>query len=554
MRFHIFGLPHTKTNQDYTACAYTAKVLKFAEMMTERGHHVTHYGHPDSRVRCTEHVDVISTATYDSVYGDHDFHSKFFKYDTQDAAYQEFYARAIEEVGVRKQPLDFLLPFWGAGHRPICDAHPDLITVEPGAGYAGGYWARWKVFESYALYHAYYGLEAVGRCRQDNYDVVINNYFDHRDFEFKTAKDEYVLFLGRVYSGKGLDIAVQATERTGHRLVVAGQGTMQEAGYDQIPDHVDFVGYADRDMRRILMANAKCSIIASQYLEPFGGVQVENLFSGTPIVTSDWGAMSEINIHGVTGYRCRNMEQYVWAIRNINRIDPAVCRQYAMNNFTFQAIAPKYEEFFQQILDVYSGAGWYAEHGIDQIHLPNRYIPNTDNRIDFAHLDQEEQPQALRLAQWVKENIAPDRVLDVGCGPGTYVDEFVKLGIDTLGIDPDKRTSGSNLRTGSLLNNLEESAPCVVCLEVLEHIDPTYETQAITNLVACVDDVLIFTAARPGQGGVGHINCRPREYWLNELTAAGLAQDTQLEQQLRNYMLSGPHMGWFVQNLIVMRR
>ena len=554
MRFHIFGLPHTKTNQDYTACAYTAKVLKFAEMMTERGHHVIHYGHPDSQVVCTEHVDVIGSDTYDSVYGDHDFHSKFFRYDTGDAAYQEFYARAIREVGLRKQPRDFLLPFWGAGHRPICDAHPDLITVEPGAGYAGGYWARWKVFESYALYHAYYGLEAVGRCRQDNYDVVIPNYFDHRDFTFCADKDEYVLFLGRVYSGKGLDIAVQAAERTGRRLVVAGQGSMQEAGYDKIPAHVDFVGYADRDTRRHLMARARCSIIASQYLEPFGGVQVENLFSGTPIITSDWGAMAEINIHGVTGYRCRTMEQYVWAINNADRIDPAVCRQYAMNNFTFQAIAPKYEEFFQQILDVYSGAGWYAEHGIDQIHLPNRYIPSTDNNIDFGHLDQEEQPQAERLAHWVREHIQPKRVLDIGCGPGTYVAEFVKQDIPTLGIDPDPRTSGLNLRAGTLLDTLEETADCVVCLEVLEHIDPTYEQQALTNLVTCVDDILIFTAARPGQGGVGHINCRSRDYWLSQLGAQGLQQDTALEQKLRQHMQNGPHMGWFVQNLIVMRR
>ena len=109
MRFHIFGLPHTKTNNDYTACAYTAKVLKFGKMMTERGHTVIHYGHPDSDLICTEHVDVIDRATYDRVYGDHDFHSKFFKYDMGDDAYQEFFRRAIEEVGKRKQKNDFIL-------------------------------------------------------------------------------------------------------------------------------------------------------------------------------------------------------------------------------------------------------------------------------------------------------------------------------------------------------------------------------------------------------------------------------------------------------------
>lgn len=376
MRFHVFGLPHTKTNQDYTACAYTAKVLKFCRMMGSRGHTVIHYGHPDSQVEHAEHVNVITRETYDRVYGLHDFHSEFFRFSTEDAAYQEFYLNAAREVGLRKQAGDFLLPFWGSGHRPITDRHPDCITVEPGAGYAGGYWARWKVFESYALYHAYYGLEAVGTCRQDNYDVVIPNYFDPEDFEYRPElKQDYVLFLGRVYAGKGLDIAIEATERNQQRLIIAGQGSLAQAGYAHTPAHVTHVGYADRLLRRELMSQAQVSIVASQYLEPFGGVMVENFFSGTPVVSSDWGAMSENNIHGVTGYRCRTFEQYCWALREAPLLPQEPIRRYALENFSLEAIAPKYEEYFQTVLDVYQGRGWYEEHGITGIELPKRSRP-----------------------------------------------------------------------------------------------------------------------------------------------------------------------------------
>jgi len=362
MRFHVLGLPHTVTSKEFNACAYTQKVVKFGTMMTSRGHEVIHYGHEDSVLDCAEHVSVLTNEDFAKSYGSHDWRKTFFKFNTSDHAYQTFYANAIREVGLRKQKHDFILPFWGSGVRPICDAHQhDMIVVEPGIGYAGGHWARWKVWESYAIYHAFCGMGAVGQCQQDNYSVVIPNYFDIDDFDFNDKKEDYFLYLGRVYSGKGVDIAIDATRRAGVKLVVAGQ---KEAGYT-FPPHVEYVGYADVPKRKELMSKAKASFLPSQYVEPFGGVQIENLLSGTPTITSDWGSFAENNLHGVTGYRCRTMGDYVDAINNIDKIKPADCRKFG-ENFTLEKVAPRYEKYFQDVLDVHNGAGWYAEgNGID---------------------------------------------------------------------------------------------------------------------------------------------------------------------------------------------
>ena len=350
-------MPHTVSSKEFNACAYTQKVVKFGKMMKEKGHEIIHYGHEDSDLICDEHVTVLTNDDFKKSYGSHDWKKTFFKFNTQDHAYQTFYKNAIGEIWKRKQKNDFLLPFWGSGVRPICDAHSDMIVVEPGIGYAGGHWARWKVFESYAIYHAYCGLKNVGECKQDWYEVVIPNYFDLDDFEYSDKKEDYFLYMGRVYNGKGVNIAIQATERMGVKLVIAGQ---KEEGY-KLPKHVEYIGYADIKKRKQLMSKAKASFLPSMYVEPFGGVQIENLLSGTPTITTDWGSFAENNLHGITGYRCRTMGDFEEAIIKIDNIKPKNCRNFG-ENFSLEKIGDMYKKYFNDVLNVYTGEGWYSKN------------------------------------------------------------------------------------------------------------------------------------------------------------------------------------------------
>ena len=99
MRFHLLGIPHTVTNDEYTACAYTAKVLKFGKMFTgQPGVEVFHYVHEDSNVCCDEHITVTTNDDLKKAYGSYDWRKEFFKFDNNDHAYTTFYENTLREL------------------------------------------------------------------------------------------------------------------------------------------------------------------------------------------------------------------------------------------------------------------------------------------------------------------------------------------------------------------------------------------------------------------------------------------------------------------------
>lgn len=354
-RLHVLAIPHTITHHDYVACAYTQKVLKFCRMMTERGHHVIHYGHERSRVICSEHVTVTNDTVLREAYGDHDWRRHQFRHSITDVANTYFNMEATAEVLKRAQPGDILCCSWGIGHEPIARAvsHTGIIVCEPGIGYTTGQFADYRAYESHAVRNAVEGLQNPQRW----YSRVIPNYFDQDDFDYEPHKEDYVLFLGRVTEIKGISTCIRATEAAGYPLKIAGQGRISDVGWTQTPAHVTELGYADRDLRRSLMSRARALIIATTYLEPFGGVVVEALLSGTPIITPFFGAFAEINEHNRTGFLCHTLKDYVDGIRAADQIRPEACLIRGLQ-YTLPQVAPQFERFFSDLQDIHGGSGW----------------------------------------------------------------------------------------------------------------------------------------------------------------------------------------------------
>ena len=359
-RLHVLGVPHTRTTVEHATCSITQKVRLFCKMMHRRGHVIYHYGTEGSNPECTENITVVSNETWSRVYGHVDIHSDM-PFNEQDDVYNEFRTRAIAEIEKRKKPGDIILPFWGCDHREICEAHPDLITIEPGIGYAGSF-ADIRAYESYGWMN----------CQLNEYDEpkwyhrIIPPFFDIDDFNpsipyAERIKNPYFVYLGRITFLKGVTVAMDACKAIGAKLIVAGHPHEEFENYDW-PSHVEFIGAVGIEERKHLLEGAIGTYMPSLYCEPFGYVQVESMLSGTPVITPDWGSFPETNINGLTGYRCRTFADFVHAGQNCldGKIDRMACRQWG-ERYSFDNIAPKYEKFFQDVSNLSNGSeGWYA--------------------------------------------------------------------------------------------------------------------------------------------------------------------------------------------------
>ena len=108
------------------------------------------------------------------------------------------------------------------------------------------------------------------------------------------------------------------------------------------------------------MAEAAAFLCPTQYIEPLGNVALEAQTSGTPVICTDWGGFSESVQHGYTGFRCRTMDQFVWAANHIHEINPAACRQWSLSNYSMDRVGLMFQEYFQSLLDL-DGGGWYEQ-------------------------------------------------------------------------------------------------------------------------------------------------------------------------------------------------
>lgn len=172
-----------------------------------------------------------------------------------------------------------------------------------------------------------------------------------------------------------------------------------------------------------------------------------------------------------------------------------------------------------------------------------------------------ERGSAKILSIWLDRQFHMNSIVDIGCGNGVFLLDFMESGKDILGIDYEdnaKKLIGKRLVIADLTKPLEldKKYELALCIEVIEHIDQKYEDVVIQS-IANAADIIVFSGAKPNQIGENHINCQAKEYWLEKFNAVGIELWIEKSEELIEYISAQSEFlkcPWLVENLMILKR
>lgn len=186
-------------------------------------------------------------------------------------------------------------------------------------------------------------------------------------------------------------------------------------------------------------------------------------------------------------------------------------------------------------------------------------ILDSYNKTFYEEMSESSNSSARILVPLLQKMLKFESVIDIGCGDGQFVAEFMRNGISRIKgvegswiLDALHDKNASWLIVADLTDELiyETRFDLAICLEVAEHLDEKYSDVLVKNLVNA-SDLIFFSAAIPGQGGTNHVNLQYPDYWAAKFAKFGYF----LEWDPRN--LLGEMRGvapWYQQNCLLYKK
>jgi len=190
-----------------------------------------------------------------------------------------------------------------------------------------------------------------------NYVATVYNGVRLDAFPLCAAKEDYLLFAGRLAPEKGAAEAVQIAKLSGRPLRMAGLIEPQHQTYfdERIKPHLDdrhitYLGLLSQQDLASQYQRAAAVLFPISWCEPCSMVGIEAQSSGAPIVGTRCGYLPELVKDQETGFLVDSVEEAVAAVGRLDEIDPRACRANVSAKFSAPIMAAGYERVYQKLV------------------------------------------------------------------------------------------------------------------------------------------------------------------------------------------------------------
>jgi len=189
---------------------------------------------------------------------------------------------------------------------------------------------------------------------------VVYNGVDTYAVDLCDGGGGYALCITRFDDEKGVTegIRVALEARIDLKIIAKppspGQRIYFEEQVDPWLNHpaIEWVGEVTGKQRAELIGGAFCLINPIKWDEPFGMVMIDALAQGTPVVSMERGAATEIVRDGETGYLCDSQTSMALGVELCKRgdIHRPRCREDAIQRFSVQRMVTSYLEIYEDVV------------------------------------------------------------------------------------------------------------------------------------------------------------------------------------------------------------
>ena len=210
------------------------------------------------------------------------------------------------------------------------------------------------VYQKYNKRSTYVSISNADRSSMLTYAATIYNGIRVSDFQFQSTPEDYLLYFGRIHHDKGTAEAIKIALKAKRKLLIAG--IIQDSGYFEnkvkpfLNDQIVYIGEAGPEKRNELMRNALALLHPINFAEPFGLSVAEAMMCGTPVIAFNRGSMSELIIHGKTGFLLDHVDEAAEAVADITFLNRQECRRWSAEQFSCEKMVNEYIKLYNSVL------------------------------------------------------------------------------------------------------------------------------------------------------------------------------------------------------------